>query len=231
MNTRSIRRVAGLVIASAAVTLAGAVGAMPQAAAECTDTDVNGASPFRARQRRFPTPAPTTTSPSKRYLSPAGTDGGVRAGAESNRLTREDPPIKRQTGSRRIRAARRSGHVLPAGAGAGHTRYRPPEPDNTTGRRAPQPRRRSRNEVSPALVATCAGASRAFRRSLAPWPTSGEAHAARGGGRRWARRNGCRAGELASMASSVCRYPPRHATPYSITEILVRIHRRGAPSA
>ena len=42
MNTRSIRRVAGLVIASAAVTLAGAVGAMPQAAAECTDTDVNG---------------------------------------------------------------------------------------------------------------------------------------------------------------------------------------------
>lgn len=41
-NIRAIRRVAGLAAASTAIALAGAAGAMPQAAAECTDTDVNG---------------------------------------------------------------------------------------------------------------------------------------------------------------------------------------------
>jgi len=61
MNTRSIqaiRRVAGLAAASAAITFAGAVGAMPQAAAECTDTDVDGSVSISC----VPTTVPNTST-------------------------------------------------------------------------------------------------------------------------------------------------------------------------
>lgn len=41
-TSRAVRRVAGLGTVAAAIAVAGAIAAMPQAAAECTNTDVNG---------------------------------------------------------------------------------------------------------------------------------------------------------------------------------------------
>jgi len=61
MNAHSIRlarRAAGLATASAAVAIAGAIGAMPQAAAECTNTDVNGSATISCA----PTPVPNTST-------------------------------------------------------------------------------------------------------------------------------------------------------------------------